>query len=140
VARVTGQTTPAPATLRVTIGLLAGEAVAVAALAGAAGYGALNGAAGYGALNGAAASRSGWGVTAFAAAIAALLGALAWALLRRRGWARGPSVVLELMLLPIGYYMIRAGHPWFGVPVLLIGLVGAGLLVAPTTREALGIH
>jgi hypothetical protein len=79
-------------------------------------------------------------VTGFAALIAALLGGLALALTRRRAWARGPAVVLELMLLPIGWFMISAGIAWLGVPVFALGLLGAGLLVAPATREALGVR
>ena len=44
------------------------------------------------------------------------------------------------MLLPIGYYMAKGGLPWYGIPVLLAGLFGAGLLVAPATRDALGVR
>jgi hypothetical protein len=79
-------------------------------------------------------------VTGFAALVAVLLGVLALALIRRRGWARGPAVVMELMLLPIGWFMISGGLAWLGVPVFLLGLLGAGLLVAPATREALGVR
>jgi hypothetical protein len=79
-------------------------------------------------------------VTGFAALIAVLLGVLAFALARRRAWARGPSVVLELMLLPIGWYMVSGGLAWLGVPVFGLGLLGAGLLVVPATREALGVR
>jgi hypothetical protein len=43
------------------------------------------------------------------------------------------------MLLPIGWFMVGGGLAWLGVPVFVLGLVGAGLLVAPTTREALGV-
>ena len=79
-------------------------------------------------------------VTGFAALVAVLLGVLALALIRRRGWARGPAVVMELMLLPIGWFMVSGGLAWLGVPVFLLGLLGAGLLVAPATREALGVR
>jgi uncharacterized membrane protein YhaH (DUF805 family) len=78
-------------------------------------------------------------VTGFAALIAALLAVLTVALARRRAWARGPAVVLELMLLPIGWYMVSGGLAWLGVPVFALGLLGAGLLIAPATREALGV-
>ncbi|MCW2640183.1 MAG: hypothetical protein JWP76_2489, partial [Dactylosporangium sp.] len=79
-------------------------------------------------------------VTSFAVLIAVLLGVLALALTRRRAWARGPAVVLELMLLPIGWFMVSGGLAWLGVPVFLLGLLGAGLLVTPATREALGVR
>jgi hypothetical protein len=78
-------------------------------------------------------------VTGFAALIVVVLGVLGWALIRRRAWARGPAVVLELMLLPIGWFMISGGLVWLGVPVFALGLLGAGLLVTPATREALGV-
>jgi hypothetical protein len=88
----------------------------------------------------ASSARDAWSITGFAAAATALLGVLCWALWHRRSWARGPSIVLELLLVPIGYYMIRGGLPWLGVPVSLLGISGAGLLLAPATREALGIR
>ncbi len=77
---------------------------------------------------------------AYPAGIAVLLAGLGLLLSRRRGWARGPAIVLQLLLLPIGYYMIAGGVPWLGVPVMLFGLVCAGLLLAPATRLSLGIR
>jgi hypothetical protein len=77
-------------------------------------------------------------VTLFAALTAALFGTLALALLRRRAWARGPAIVLQLLLLPIGYSMAANGLAWVGGPVIALGLAGAAALVAPATREALG--
>jgi hypothetical protein len=78
-------------------------------------------------------------VTALAFAAAAAFALLARALWRQRGGARGPAVVLQLFLLPIGYYMIQGGLAWLGVPVILLGLLGCGLLVAPSTTRALGL-
>jgi hypothetical protein len=78
-------------------------------------------------------------VTAFAFAAAAALALLARALWQRRGGARGPAVALQLFLLPIGYYMIQGGVGWLGFPVIVLGLVGCGLLVTPSTTRALGL-
>jgi hypothetical protein len=130
VARVTPSTGPAPATLRGAVALLLAEAVAVAVVAGFLGY--------------EDATSSGIGsqavaVTGFAVVMAIVPGVLGWSLARRRAWARGPAVVLELMLLPIGWYMVAGGLAWLGVPVFILGLLGAGLLVMPATREALGV-
>ncbi len=83
--------------------------------------------------------RSALTVTGYVVMMAALFGLLAWSLHRRRAWARGPAIVLELLLVPIGWYMVSGGWPWLGLPVLLVGLVTAGLLLAPATRAALGI-
>ena len=77
-------------------------------------------------------------VTAFAAGGAVVLWALAGALGRRRAGARAPSIVLQLMLLPVGYYMIQGGLGWLGVPLIALGVLVCGLLVSPPTNRALG--
>jgi hypothetical protein len=76
----------------------------------------------------------------FPVGLAVVFGLLAWQLRRRQSWARGPAIVLEMLLIPIGFYMIAGGVAWLGIPVLVVGLVGAGLLLAPSSREALGIY
>jgi hypothetical protein len=119
----------APGTLRAAVVLLAGQAVAIAAVTG---YLAYRDLADHTSLT--------LTLTGFCAALAALLGFLGYSLARRRAWARGPAIVLELMLLPIGYYMIKGGVPWLGVAVLLLALCTAGLLLAPATRATLGVH
>jgi len=75
----------------------------------------------------------------FAAVMTAILGGLAYALSRFRAWARSPAIVIEMLMIPLGYYMITGGVPWLGIPVMLIGLVGTGLLLAPSTRTVLGL-
>ncbi|MFC0031353.1 hypothetical protein ACFFMM_17695 [Micromonospora chaiyaphumensis] len=77
-------------------------------------------------------------VTAFAIGGAAVLWALGAALGRRRSGARAPAIVLQLMLLPIGWYMIQGGLGWLGVPLMVLGLGVAGLLVSTPTNRALG--
>jgi hypothetical protein len=69
-----------------------------------------------------------------------LLGLLAWQLNRRRSWARGAAVVLQLLIVLSGATLITSGLAWAGVPVILVALAGAVLLLAPSSREALGIH
>ena len=58
---------------------------------------------------------------------------------RRRAGARAPAIVLQLMLLPIGYYMIQGGLGWLGVPLIILGVAVCGLLVSPPTTRALGV-
>lgn len=72
--------------------------------------------------------------------IGLLLGFLGLALLRGHRPARGPAIVLELMLLPVGYFMVQAGLTGPGLGAVVLGLLVAGLLLAPSTRESLGIH
>jgi hypothetical protein len=69
-----------------------------------------------------------------------LLALLAWQLSRRRSWARGVAIVLQLLMVLLGYTLVTSGLPWFGVPVMAVALTGAALLLAPSSREALGIH
>nr|WP_091277192.1 hypothetical protein [Micromonospora haikouensis] len=78
-------------------------------------------------------------VTAFALGGAAALWALGGALGRRRAGARAPAIVLQLMLLPIGWYMIQGGLGWLGVPLMALGLGVSALLVSPPTTRALGL-
>ncbi|MCI4062490.1 hypothetical protein MRQ36_07915 [Micromonospora sp. R77] len=79
-------------------------------------------------------------VTGFAVAGAAALWALGAALARRKAGARAPAIVLQLMLLPIGWYMIQGGLGWLGLPLMALGLGVTGLLVSPPTTRALGLH
>jgi hypothetical protein len=72
--------------------------------------------------------------------LATLLGLLGWQLHRRRSWARGAAIVLELLVVLGGYTLVTSGLPWAGVPVMAVSLAGAVLLLAPSSREALGIH
>jgi hypothetical protein len=78
------------------------------------------------------------GLTIFAVLIAALFGLLVWALAGRRAWARGPAIVLELLLLPVGYSLITSGLAAIGIPVLVLAGATAALLLSPSTRAALG--
>ncbi|GIJ23235.1 hypothetical protein [Micromonospora lutea] len=79
-------------------------------------------------------------VTAFAIGAAVALWALGGALLRRRSGARAPAIVLQLMLLPIGWFMIQGGLGWLGVPLLALGVGVTWLLVSPPTTRALGFE
>jgi peptidoglycan/LPS O-acetylase OafA/YrhL len=69
-----------------------------------------------------------------------LLALLAWQLHRRRSWARGAAIVLQLVMVLTGSTLVTSGLPWFGVPAVAVALAGAALLLAPSSREALGIH
>ncbi|MET7638392.1 hypothetical protein [Streptomyces sp. NPDC005438] len=59
----------------------------------------------------------------------------------RRRWSRGPSMIVQLMALPVGWQMAQNGGPWTlgGVVIALVGLAVLGCLVNPTATEALGI-
>ncbi|MFJ5665426.1 hypothetical protein ACIQAR_06980 [Micromonospora chalcea] len=77
-------------------------------------------------------------VTAFAIGGAVALWALSGALSRRRAGARAPAIVLQLMLLPVGWFMIEGGMGWLGLPLMAFGIGMVGLLVSGPTNRALG--
>jgi len=122
-----------PITLRTAIVLLFVEAAGVAAVAVLFAYVLVH-------ENPNIMRKSALSVIIYPAGIAVALALLAWLLIRRRAWARAPAIVLQLLLLPIGYYLIVGGAGWLGVPAIVAGLVCTGLLIAPGTRQALGIR
>lgn len=92
------------------------------------------------ATNHASAAESAASVTGFSALMTAGLALVSFSLARRRRWARAPAIVIELLLVAAGYTMLRVSSLLVvGIPVLLVGLLGAGLLLAPGTRRALGL-
>jgi hypothetical protein len=63
---------------------------------------------------------------------------LGWQLVRRRRWARGPALALELLFVPVTYYLVGLRLP--GIVVIASALACVGLLIAPASRAALGIR
>jgi hypothetical protein len=59
-------------------------------------------------------------VAGFAVGTGLVLLLLARAVDRRRGWARSPAVVLQLLALPVGVGLLQGGVWAAGVPVLLL--------------------
>ncbi|MEV6930433.1 hypothetical protein AB0M46_38940 [Dactylosporangium sp. NPDC051485] len=80
------------------------------------------------------------GVTAYLGLMAVLFIGIGIALHRRRRWARGPGIVCQMLQMPIGWTMLHNGQPYFGAALFVLGLAGAVLLFAPSTRIALGVH
>lgn len=129
-------TSPAPspgaATLTWAVRLLFGQLVGLVAVTGFLVY--------LDATNHASAAESAASVTGFSALMTAAVALVAFSLARRRRWARAPAIVIELLLVAAGYTMLRVGSLLaIGIPVLIVGLLGAGLLLAPPTRRALGL-
>lgn len=68
---------------------------------------------------------------------AALLAGAAVGLWRVAGWARGPVIVLQLLLAVIGYTLaFEADRPLFGGPVLALVAIEFYLLLTPEARLA----
>jgi len=121
-----------PVQLRWAAGLVGGEALGAAALAVFLGYEDITGTA--------TSLRSALLVTGFVVLMAAALGALAVALYRRQSWARSPSIVVQLLLLPSAYVMISSGLAWLGIPIGIAAVAVIGLLISSASRDALGIR
>lgn len=132
VARVTIDSDPIPATLGWAVRLLRAEAVAVGLVAAWLLWADLTATT--------TDLTSALLVTAFAIGAAAALWALGGALARRKAGARAPAIVLQLMLLPIGWFMVQGGMGWLGVPLMALGLGMTALLVSTPTTRALGFE
>jgi hypothetical protein len=77
------------------------------------------------------------GEVVFVAAGAAVLAAAAVGLWRVAAWARGPVVVLQLLLAALAYTAaFQAGQPAIGLPVLVLVAVELYLLATPESRLA----
>ena len=118
-----------PASLRLACLVLAGEAVALLAVAG------------YAALAPLTHRVANVGITEGEAASALLgalvLGLLARALWRCRRWARTPAALLQVLALPIAVDQIRGAAPLLGAILAAFALGVLGPLLAPSARRAL---
>jgi hypothetical protein len=77
------------------------------------------------------------GEVVFVGAGAAVLAAAAVGLWRVASWARGPVVVLQLLLAALAYTTaFEAGRPAIGLPVLVLVAVELYLLATPASRLA----
>lgn len=120
------------ATLRWAVWLLWAEAAALAVVAGFLLYEDLTAKA--------ADIVAGLAITGYTAGLAVVLALCGVHLRRRRSWPRGLAIALQIILVFLSMPMIRAGLIWLGLPALAVAVAIIGLLVAPPTREALGIR
>ena len=74
---------------------------------------------------------------AFALALGLATAVLGRAVGRRRGWARTPAVLLNLLTLPVAVGLLQA-HVWLvGIPVLLLALATLATFAHPVVRREL---
>ncbi|MFI5842779.1 hypothetical protein ACIA8K_24040 [Catenuloplanes sp. NPDC051500] len=78
------------------------------------------------------------GVTIFTIAASAAIYAIARALGHHRGGARAPGIVVQLMVIAIGYYMIMGGLVWLGAALIALAVLVIALIVSPPSTRALG--
>lgn len=80
--------------------------------------------------------RAGFGVLVGLAAGLAML-RIGLGLVRVEGWARAPAVVVQLLLVPVGYTLaFTARQPAYGVPILALCVAELFLLFTPEARAA----
>jgi hypothetical protein len=83
-------------------------------------------------------------LAAMIGAVGVLLFQLSRALVRRRAWARVPALFLQLLALPVSFFMTtgEGGVPTRlgGVLIAAVALLGATLLLAPASRTALTVR
>jgi hypothetical protein len=74
-------------------------------------------------------------VSVFFAVYGAALVACAWALVRRRGWARGPVMLTQLIQLGLAWNTRE--DPLLAVPLAVTALVALVAMVQPASMQAL---
>lgn len=77
------------------------------------------------------ASWVGYGTAIFFAIIFGTVLAGAVSMMRGRRWGRGPVAMLQIILLPISYYMFTGGAILFGVITLVSAVLGLIMLFQP---------
>jgi hypothetical protein len=78
-------------------------------------------------------------LTVFAALGAASVYLVARALGRRSAGARGPAIVVQLMIIATGGFFLQTGPPWAGVLLMALGALVGLLIVLPSSTRALGV-
>lgn len=61
-------------------------------------------------------------------------------MLRGRRWSRSPAITANLIVIGMGWYLIRADQPVFGVATMIVGVVTIYVLATPTMYKALEAH
>jgi uncharacterized membrane protein len=79
----------------------------------------------------------GVGVAFFMIGFAVLLGAAARGLLRGRRWARAPIVVVQLILLPVGWSFRGGQTTWVAATMIIVALLTLVLILHPRSTRAL---
>jgi hypothetical protein len=79
------------------------------------------------------------GLTVFAAIGAAFVWFVARALGRRASGARGPALVVQLMVIASGGFLLNTGPRWAGGLLMAMGVLVGALIVVPSSTRALGV-
>jgi uncharacterized membrane protein len=74
-----------------------------------------------------------------AALAAAAVVVVARTLARRRPGARGPAIMVQLLVIASGGFLLQTGPGWLGVLLMALGLAVGLLIVLPSSTRALGV-
>jgi len=118
-----------PVTLIGAAAVQAAESLGVLTAAVIAGFDTISGRS-YQVSSGVALTIIGFGATAALIAIAAGLG-------RARRWSRTPALLTQFFSAIVAIYLIEGGRYGWGVPLILLALIGLAFLLAPATWRAL---
>lgn len=64
---------------------------------------------------------------------------VARALARRMSGARGPAIVVQLMIIASGGFLLQTGPAWAGLLLIALGASVGLLIVLPSSTRALGV-
>ena len=78
-------------------------------------------------------------VTVMAALGVAFAYVVARALGRRSAAARGPAIVIQLMIIATGGFLLQVGPRWAGLGLMALGVLVGLLIVLPPSSRALGL-
>lgn len=78
---------------------------------------------------------SGYGTAIWFLLVGAGVTAGGWALVTERRWGRGIAVFINLLLLPVAWYIYSSHQLTYAVPVALVALVVLGLLFSPSAVQ-----
>jgi len=78
-------------------------------------------------------------LTVLAAIGAVSVHVVARALARRSVGARGPAIVVQLMIIASGGFFLQTGPAWAGLVLIALGAVVGLLIVLPSSTRALGV-
>lgn len=78
-------------------------------------------------------------LTVFAAVGVVFVYLVARALGRRAAGARGPAIVVQLMVIASGGFLLQTGPAWGGLVLIALGALVGLLIVLPSSTRALGV-
>jgi hypothetical protein len=78
-------------------------------------------------------------LTVLAAIGVAFVWLVARALGRRSSGARGPAIVVQLMVIATGGFLLQTGPAWLGGVLMALGVLIGLLIVLPPSTRALGV-